>query len=1156
MQNRLRLPILCLALAVLCLHRAWAQAGQGVDVPLLINEILAANVNGETDPQGHYEDWIELHNAGDVPLDVGGLYLTDDPDASTKWRIPSDDPALTTLAPGGHLVIWMDGDQAAEGLHASFKLSASGERLAVFAPDGVTLIDELGFGGQRPDISYGRFPDGTDQWRFLAFPSPGRANTGLYLGFVTDTKFSVDRGLYDTPFSLVITSDTPDAIILYTLDGSTPEVTDFSNPQGTVYDGPIHIDRTTCVRALAYLPGWMPSNVDTQTYIFLDDVMRQPDDPPGFPQRWGSTRADYEMDAQVVNDARYRDRIRESLLALPSMSLVMDVDDMFGTSGIYTHSTSSGEAWERAGSVELIYPDGQEGFQLNCGVRIQGGWFRSHSGTRKHSFRLLFKNAYGRSKLRFPLFGEGAVDEFDTITLRAGANDGYAWSSAKYTEQYTRDEFGRSLQRATGQVGAHGTFVHLYVNGLYWGLYNPVERPDNAFSASYFGGEKEDWDAIHDGRASYGSTAAWSQMLNQAQEAGRSFPAYLALQGRNAQGLPDPALSHWLDVANYVDYLIVNLWGGNWDWPWKNWWAGRQRSGDSTGFKFYCWDYENTMGNNRGRSPLNKNALNNNFSSAGQPHQHLKGNPEYRLHFADRIHRLFFNDGALTPASLAERYATLADWVELAMMAESARWGDQHHHPALTQAEWIDERDWLLNSYLPQRSDIVLQQFRNAGLYPEVDAPVFAVNGLTQHGGHVPSRGVLSMHGSAGAIWYTLDGSDPRVPGSGGDSAEYTTLVAEDAVKQVLVPSGPVSPDWNTDPDYDDAAWTTGTGGVGYERNNGYQSLFDMDVTQMYQGTTSCLIRIPFQATRQMRSFDILTLNMRYDDGFVAYINGQEVARANAPQTLQWDSAASGQNSDGAAVQLESFNINGHLNTLQQGDNILAVHGLNRGPTSSDFLISAELLVAQRSAPSDTGVAPHALAYTEPIPLEQTRLLRARTLSGLSWSAMSEALFSVGPIAESLRITEIMYHPAATGNPDDPNTEYLELANIGDEAVHLSGVRFTRGIDFVFPELVLSPQERLVLVRDEQAFTEKYGADLFVGGQYLGRLNNGGERIAFQDAVGTIIQDFRLRDGWHDSTDGQGHSLVIVDVHADPTTWGEKDAWQPSSQKHGTPGME
>jgi hypothetical protein len=1156
MQNRLGSFILCFAIGLFCTNGVSAQVAENPGIPLKINEIMAANVTGETDAQGDYDDWVELHNAGDDPLDVGGMYMTDDLDEPAMWQIPVGDPSLTTIAPHGFLIIWMDNDITASGLHAGFKLNASGESLAVFATDGISLVDEIEFGNQRPDFAYGRYPDGTDQWRFLAFPSPENENLGLYLGFAEDTKFSVDRGLYDEPFSLVISTDTPEAVILYTLDGSEPEVADFSHPTGIVYDGPILIDRTTCVRALAYLPGWMASNVDTQTYIFLEDVIRQPDSPAGFPSRWGSTQADYEMDPEVVDDPRYQDQIIQSLQSLPSLSLVMDTDDMFGGNGIYTHSTSSGLAWERAGSSELIYPDGQEGFQIDCGIRIQGGWFRSHSGTRKHSFRLLFKTMYGRSKLSFPLFGEGAVDEFDTITLRAGANDGYAWSSAKYTEQYTRDAFGRSLQRDTGQAGAHSMFVHLYVNGLYWGLYNPTERPDNAFSASYYGGDKEDWDAMHDGRASYGSTAAWTQMLGKAQEAGASFAAYQALQGRNAQGLPDPSLPHWLDVTNYVDYLIVNLWGGNWDWPWKNWWAGRLRTSNSTGFKFYCWDFENTMGNNRGRSPLNKNALNNNFSSAGQPHQRLQGNPEYQLHFADRIHRLFFNESVLTPPSLIMRYADLADQVEAAMIAESARWGDQHHRTALTQAEWFDERSWLLNDYLPQRSEVVLQQFRDAGLYPNLEAPVFAINGQTQYGGHVSGAGLLSMQASEGEIWYTLDGSDPRVPGTGGSTVDYATLVPENAAKRVLIPSGPVSADWRADPDFDDTHWQFGIGGVGYERNNGYQALFAIDASDMYQGNTSCLLRIPFQTTRHIREFSIMTLNVRYDDGFVAYINGQEVARSNAPQSLQWDSSATQQNSDGAAVQLQRFDISTHLEMLQQGDNVLALHGLNIGRSSSDFLLSAELLAAASSPQSEVGIAPQALAYTDPLQLSQTSQVRARTLRGGIWSALNEALFSVGPIAESLRITELMYHPELTGSPNDPNTEYVELANIGLGVLHLNGVRFTQGIEFVFPELSLGPNERLVLVRDEMAFAEKYGAEMFVGGQYQGKLSNGGERIELQDAVGTVIHDFRFQDNWHDLTDGQGHSLVIVDVLADPDTWMEKDAWQVSLQKHGTPGTE
>ncbi|KPK49452.1 MAG: hypothetical protein AMK72_04550 [Planctomycetes bacterium SM23_25] len=450
----------------------------------------------------------------------------------------------------------------------------------------------------------------------------------------------------------------------------------------------------------------------------------------------------------------YAATIKDDLKSLPTLSIVMNIDDMFGPSGIYTNSGGSGVAWERETSVELIYPDGAEGVQVDCGIRIQGGAFRSHSLTKKHSLRLLFKDRYGPTKLQYDWFGDGAVDSFDTITLRAGANDGYTWSSAKYTEQYIRDEFGRSLQLATGNAAAHGTFVHLYINGIYWGLYNPVERPDDAFSASYYGGEKEDWDSIHDGGAAAGNTAAWSQMISKCNAG-----LFQEVQGNNPDGTPNPAYPHLLDVPNYIDYMILNIWGGNWDWPGKNYWAGRDRTDDSTGYKFYNWDFENTMGNNRSRSPLNMVAPRN-LSGAGQPHAGLRSNADYKMQFADQIHRHFFNGGILTPEALIPRYSDLADWVERAMVGESTRWGDTKHHPPLTLAEWYNERDWILNTYLVLRSDIVLDQFISAGLYPTVTAPSF-----NQHGGEIAAGFSLTMDAPAGTIWYTTDGTDPRMLG-------------------------------------------------------------------------------------------------------------------------------------------------------------------------------------------------------------------------------------------------------------------------------------------------------------------------------------------------------------------------------------------------------
>ena len=616
--------------------------------------------------------------------------------------------------------------------------------------------------------------------QYMTTPTPGADNLVGALGVVADTKFSVDRGFYDTPFNVAITCDTAGATIYYTTDGTKPGPT---VPTAHAYTGPVPISKTTALRAMAHKPGYLATNIDTHTYLFLNDVVRQTYQwtlNAGFPASWGGTAPDYGLDPDVIGTfdssgnplggdlygGLYAAAIRDALLSLPTLSIVMNTSDMFGTSGIYSNPTKTGVAWERETSVELIYPDGTEGFQVECGIRIQGGWFRQ-TGVKKHSLRLLFKDVYGAAKLNYAWFGEDAATQFDTITLRAGANDGYTWSSARYTEQYIRDQFGRSLQEATGNAAAHGTFVHLYINGVYWGLYNPVERPDDAFSAAYYGGEKENWDAVHDGEAIAGNLTAWNQMIALANQAATSQAAYLQLQGKNPDGTRNPAYPVLLDVTDYIDYLIVNVWGGNWDWPWKNYYAARDRSAESTGFKFYCWDYENTMGNNLSRSPLNKNALNNSFTGAGVPHQSLKLNAEYRALFADRVQRCFFNGGILTPESLVPRYAALAAQVEWAIVAESARWGDLYHHPPLTQADWYDAdqvggagRDWILYTYLPQRTGIVLGQLIAAGLYTTLTAPT-----LSQRGGEIASGFSLAMSAPAGTIWYTLDGTDPRLAG-------------------------------------------------------------------------------------------------------------------------------------------------------------------------------------------------------------------------------------------------------------------------------------------------------------------------------------------------------------------------------------------------------
>jgi len=253
------------------------------------------------------------------------------------------------------------------------------------------------------------------------------------------------------------------------------------------------------------------------------------------------------------------------------------------------------------------------------------------------------------------------------------------------------------------------------------------------------------------------------------------------------------------------------------------------------------------------------------------------------------------------------------------------------------------------------------------------------------------------MTAPMGTIYYTLDGSDPRLPGTLGPTSTSSTLVPEGAAKKVLVPTEPVSDDWKGGQAFNDRSWITGSGAVGYEAGSGYEELINIDVGgQMYNGNTSCYIRIPFTVDISPSEFNFMMLNIRYDDGFVAYINGVEVQRtlfssATGTGTPAWNSQADGNHE---AQGFESFDISSRINTLRQGQNILAIQGLNVSTTSSDFIISAELAAGQVSSPGDSGISPDAIRYDGPIILTESTQVKARVLDNGSWSPLTEATFS------------------------------------------------------------------------------------------------------------------------------------------------------------------
>ena len=623
---------------------------------------------------------------------------------------------------------------------------------------------------------------------YFASPSPRYANTSGFYAYVPDTKFSVNRGFYDIPFSLAITCEMTNAVIRYTTNGTAPAL-----DNGFAYTAPLRINSTTVVRAAAFAQWFEPSAADTHTYIFLNDVIRQSptgQPPVGWPSSWGANVVDYGMDPDVVNSPFYSGTIKNDLKTIPTFSIVMNLPDLFDAStGIYANAQQHGNAWEKPGSVELIYPDGTKGFQINAGIRVRGGYSRS-SNNPKHGFRLFFKEEYGANRLIYPFFGKDGTDSFEGFDLRTFQN--YSWSfGGSPSGIFIRDQFCRDTQLAMGEPSSRGKFYHLYINGEYWGLYDIDERPEASFGETYLGGNKDNYDVIKVEAGTYriyptdGNMDAWTRLYNGCTNAAAltNNEAYFKLQGRNPDGLTNPTYENLIDTTNLVDYMLLILYSGNFDAPVSaflneirpnNFYALRERTGASGGFKFVSHDSEHVLIDKWwGTVPTNALYVDRNgpfpagddsviYSNPQWIYQRLLTNAEFRVLVSDRAQKQFLNGGPLSAAACTARFMARKTEIDRAVVGESARWGDSKspNNPLTRDNEWLTAINDLLDNYLPYRSDVVLDQLRVRGLFSPVSAPVF-----NQQGSNVQAGFSLVMNGFGGTVYYTTDGSDPRLMG-------------------------------------------------------------------------------------------------------------------------------------------------------------------------------------------------------------------------------------------------------------------------------------------------------------------------------------------------------------------------------------------------------
>ncbi|RPH90443.1 MAG: hypothetical protein EHM72_19105, partial [Calditrichaeota bacterium] len=674
---------------------------------LVINEIVTSNSKVNADDDGDFSDWIELYNETNEALQLSGYSLSDDADNSRKWQFP---PCV--IEGKSFVLIWCSGKaKSSAQLHTNFKLDRDGESVILSSADGTT-IDERHFPLINENYSYGRRTDGDDEFVIFSHPTPNGENAAA-VGpiYALPPRISLPPGFY--PKSIVVELDAEVGTdIYYTCDGSEPTKSDLH------YVGKIQIDASCILRAATFKSGLQPSRISTHSYLINAPV---------------------------------------ALLELPVISLATDPDHLWDEeTGIYANPLASGEEWERPIAIEYFAASGNPEYTADAGIRIHGGASRLPEKSAKKSFRFYFRSEYGPGQLEYPIIPSAGKRHFNRLILRAGFND--AWIHWLDLERelttYIRDTLVRDCFLTMGHPASHGDFVHLYLNGAYWGLYNISERYDEEFFDFYC--ENGDWDVVKPGddsdqnaiEAVEGDLNNWNSLYNWYRNRDLSSTAnYEILQQR-------------VNIDNLIDFYILNLYCQNYDWPRHNWYAARNRNNGK--WFFLPWDSEFSFGNGYQGYSHSINMWEVIESQSDYPlgmlYQKLQKNEQFRNAVLTRCFELFSDD--LNQQSLLSLLDVRTEQIRNAIPFEAERWGTARPPDVYDLQSWLDAVA-SMRTFIQERAANLMAQANSEGFIAKSDLPADwrqvsvgepATTGLSSY-----QQGILTINAAGADIGGTND---------------------------------------------------------------------------------------------------------------------------------------------------------------------------------------------------------------------------------------------------------------------------------------------------------------------------------------------------------------------------------------------------------------
>lgn len=525
---------------------------------LYINEIMASNTNtlrdGDVDDPkngtagGAYSDWIELYNASSESVDLTGYSISDD---GATWVFPKGD-----IPPRSYLLIWASDKNKVTNdgqLHTNFKLSASGEKVVLKTPDG-NVIDSVSYGNLANDESYGRGTDGGQEFLIFSKATPNASNDNSQT-IVLEPVFSHQAGFYTEEIELELSVSQEDTKVYFTLDGSDPKPGD---PHTFEYTGKIKI------KSRAGDPNVL-SMIETGEYFW--------DPPLGEVFKCSMVKAvairSDGSKSRTVTKSYFIDPNMLTRYSLPVISIVTDEANLFDkNTGIYLNHNESGPDWERPAHVEFFEKDGTLGFSQYCGIRLHGIGSKSFS---QKSLRLYADRGYDyKDKISYNIFpgltdkvtGKSITD-FKRLILR---NSGSDWPNSMFRDAMMQ----KLVSHLNLDTQAYRPSV-VFIDGEYWGIHNIRERYDNLYFASHYNLDKDKVALLEvPFDFGYSGKLTVNEGTTQDAEAYTNDITNFIKSNDITQKENYEYLKTKMDMDNFIDYQVANIYFANGDWPQNN----------------------------------------------------------------------------------------------------------------------------------------------------------------------------------------------------------------------------------------------------------------------------------------------------------------------------------------------------------------------------------------------------------------------------------------------------------------------------------------------------------------------------------------------------------------------------------------------------------